>query len=263
MATTSIPARDAVTSLLEKHGGLIYALGLRFCGDEDEAQDLVQDTFLLAFRKWDQFEGRSEASTWLYRIAARACQRRHRRRAGEPKVVEPLSALLPSGEETIIDVPSTHESPLDLLERKEAQAVIERAVAQLPAKFRLPLILKEIMELSVEEVARALGVKENTVKTRLHRARLHLAKVLKQELPTRPAPPMDHSRGVCIDLLRLKQDTLDRGVSFPVPQEELCARCRSLFATLDLGGEACRRLKGGELPESLRRAVLAAIESES
>ena len=260
MSTTYAGARDAVSDLLERHGGLIYALGLRFCGNEDEARDLVQDTFLLAFRKWDQFEGRSEASTWLYRIAARACQRRHRRRSGEPRVLEPLQALLPSGDETIVDLPSSDESPLDVLERRETREAVSEAVARLPEKFRLPLVLKEILELPVDEVARALGVKENTVKTRLHRGRLYLAKALREELPSRPAPPIDHSRRMCLDLLRLKQDTLDRGVEFPVPQDELCVRCRSLFATLDLGGEVCRRLRSGELPGPLRSAVLEGLD---
>jgi hypothetical protein len=174
--------------------------------------------------------------------------------------MEPLQALLPSGDEAVVDLPSSDESPLDVLERREMREVVNEAVARLPVKFRLPLILKEIMELPVEEVARALDVKENTVKTRLHRARLYLAKALREELPARPAPPMDHSRRMCLDLLRLKQDTLDRGVAFPVPEGELCARCRSLFATLDLGGEACRRLQSGELPSALRRAILEAFE---
>jgi RNA polymerase sigma-70 factor (ECF subfamily) len=248
-------AAVAVAELVEKHGGLIYALGLRFCGDADEARDLVQDTFLQAFRKWDQFEGRSEPTTWLYRIAARACQRRHRRRAGEPRAFESLSKLLPSGDETVVDIPSEEDGPLALLERKEAIAAVEGAVASLPEKFRLPLVLKEILELPVEDVARVLGVRENTVKTRLHRARLYVARALRQTLPRVPAPPRDHSRTTCLDLLKLKQECMDRGEPFPVSPDELCRRCRSLFSTLDLGQEACRRLRKGELPPSVRNEL--------
>jgi RNA polymerase sigma-70 factor, ECF subfamily len=255
-----IPAHVAVTELVEKHGGLIYALGLRFCGDAEEAKDLVQDTFLQAFRKWDQFEGRSEPTTWLYRIAARVCQRRHRRRSGEPRTLEPLERLLPSGDEALVEIPSGDEGPLELLERRETADAVEKAIASLPDTFRLPLVLKEILEMPVEDVARVLGVRESTVKTRLHRARLYVAKALRVTLPRKPAPAIDHSRRLCLDLLRLKQESLDRGTPFPVSPDELCARCRSLFSTLELGSEACRRLRKGELPETIRRAILAPIQ---
>ncbi len=257
-----IAADVAVTELVERHGGLIYALGLRFCGDAEEAKDLVQDTFLQAFRKWHQFEGRSESTTWLYRIAARACQRRHRRRSGEPRALEPLVRLLPSGDEALIELPSDDKGPLEILERKEVADAVEKAVASLPETFRLPLVLKDILEIPVEEVARVLGVKENTVKTRLHRARLYLAKALRQTLPGKPAPPRDHAKQMCLDLLKLKQESLDRGTSLPVSPDELCSRCRSLFATLDLGEEACRRLRKGELPDSAKRSILDAIDKD-
>jgi RNA polymerase sigma factor (sigma-70 family) len=204
--------------------------------------------------------GRSEPTTWLYRIAARACQRRHRRRSGEPRRMETLDALLPSGEEKVVELPADGEDPFELLERKETRETVERAIASLPETFRLPLVLKEILELPVDTVARALGLKENTVKTRLHRARLYVAKALRQKLPRKSAEPPNHARQTCLDLLKLKQESLDRGLPFEVPPEELCYRCRSLFTTLDLGGEACRRLRRGELPETVRTAVLEDLD---
>ncbi len=66
----------------------LFRIAVRMCGRADEAEDLVQDTLLQAFRKWDQFEGRADPATWLYTIAGRLCQRRHRRRAGEPARME-------------------------------------------------------------------------------------------------------------------------------------------------------------------------------
>ena len=80
-------AEVAVGRLFEEHGARLYRLGVRFCGNADEAHDLVQDVFLQAFRNWKQFDGRSSTSTWLYTIAARRCQRRHRRRAGIDDIV--------------------------------------------------------------------------------------------------------------------------------------------------------------------------------
>ena len=63
------PAAEALPMLIDRYGGRIYGLGVRFCGNEADAEDLVQEVFLQAFRKWDQFEGRSAPSTWLYTIA--------------------------------------------------------------------------------------------------------------------------------------------------------------------------------------------------
>ena len=135
------------------------------------------------------------------------------------------------------------------------------ALAELPVKFRLPLVLKDIAELSTAEVAEILGIKPATVKTRVHRARLALRKALSESLPKRPAPPPDHSRQVCLDLLESKQEALDRGVDFPVAPAELCTRCRSLFATLDLTYDACRYLGDVELPAELRQTILEQTRS--
>jgi hypothetical protein len=68
---------------------------------------------------------------------------------------------------------------------------------------------------------------------------------------------------VCLDLLYAKQEALDRGVPFPLPQDQLCARCHAVFATLDLTQEVFRQLHSGELPASVRLALRAALESGS
>jgi RNA polymerase sigma-70 factor (ECF subfamily) len=264
MNTTALvnePADSAIPHLLDKHGAQIYGLGLRMCGNPEDAQDLVQDVFLQAFRKWDQFEGRSSPSTWLYTIAARVCQRRHRLRSGQPRELASLHSLLPSGDEVVMDFPSGTETPQDILERRETQERVEHAIAQLPLNFRLPLMLKDLMELSIGEIAGVLGIKEATVKTRLHRGRLFAAKELSKGLPKKTAPHPDHDRTLCLDLLRAKQESMDRGVVFPVAQEELCVRCRSLFSTLDLTRDACHRLGQGELPEPVKQAILNEMNS--
>ena len=90
----------------------------------------------------------------------------------------------------------------------------------------------------------------------MHRARLALRKQLAESLPKGPVEPPDHSRQVCLDLLESKQEALDRGVDFPVAPAELCSRCRSLFATLDLTYDACRYLGDIALPAELRQSIL-------
>lgn len=255
-----LPADVAIPRLLDAHGGRIYSLGLRMCGgDADDAADLVQETFINAYRGWDRFEGRAEPTTWLYTIAARACRRMHRKRSGEPDRMPPLSALLPQPDDEVValDITDTAEGPLDAVLRAEARDAIEDAIETLPSTFRIALVLRDLADLSVAQIAAVLGIQPATVKTRVHRGRLALRKALAEDLPRRPAPPPDHPRGVCLDLLKAKQDALDRGVAFPVPQAELCARCRALFTTLDLARGTCLQIGAGQLPEPVRAAILA------
>lgn len=247
-----LPASQAIERLMEEHGGKIYGLGLRVCGGAEEAQDLVQETFLRAFRSWHQFEGRAEPSSWLYTIATRLCRRMHRKRAGEPARLESLAELLPAADEAVA-APPEHSDPLDAQLRRETRAGVQRALAALPIEFRIPLMLRHIAELSTAEIAGVLGLKEATVKTRIHRARLKLRQVLAEGFPVPEGPEhRPHGRQVCLDLLRAKQEALDRGVELPVSAEELCTRCHAVFRTLDLAVDACHELGQGELPETVR-----------
>ncbi len=254
-------AATAVQELMESDGQKMYGLALKLCRSQSEAEDLVQDTFLQAFRKWDQFEGRSEPTTWLYTIASRLCRRRQRPRSGEPRRLESLTDLLPVGETSIPEIPAADDSPLDEHLKREAQDQVERALAELPVHLRLPLVLKDIAELSMSQVAAVLGIKPATVKTRVHRARLALRRALAEVLPKRQSPPPDHPQRVCLDLLNAKQEALDRGAEFPVPQDELCLRCQSLLATLDLAHDVCSELSLSVLPAKLRQKITERLGS--
>lgn len=241
----------------------LYRTAVSLCRNRDEAEDLVQDTLLQAHRKWRQFEGRSDPSTWLYTIAARLCQRRHRLRAGEPNTLEPFDELLPPPAAPIVDF-SALGDPQQAFDRQEIRRAVSAAVAGLPPAFRVPLVLVDIGELSIAEAARILGVKEATVKTRVHRARLKIRQQLARHLPTRACPTCDHDRQVCLDLLRAKQDALDRRVSFSMSNLALCERCSSVFATMDLGAEACRVLgRDAEPPAGFIDALIDRCRDES
>ena len=251
----ALPASEAIPRLLDEHGNKIYGLGLRVCHGPAEAEDLVQETFLRAFQHWDQFEGRSQPSSWLYTIALRLCRRMHRKRSGEPREMEPLADLLPGGDE-VVPEPPENDDPLDAQLRRETRERVQRGLAHLPLDFRLPLMLKDIAELKIAEIAEILGLKEATVKTRIHRARLKLRQVLAEGFPEPEEPRHRHeSRQVCLDLLRAKQEALDRGVELPVSARELCDRCSAVFRTLDLARDICLELGRGEMPEEVRRLL--------
>jgi len=244
------PRATAVPRLVAQHGGRLFALARRFCGSEEEARDLVQETFLAAWRDWDAFEGRADPGTWLYTIAARRCQRLHRPRAGAPAELAPLEP------ETLFQNPRLgvvpdEEGPLAAAVRQEARGRLEAAIGALPPDFRLPLVLREIVGLPLEDVARILGLEPATVRTRLHRARLRLRGELESVLPKKSLPAPIFDRAVCLDLLRAKQEALDRGVAFEFPGGVVCARCAAAFESLDWAGELCRELGRGELPPEL------------
>jgi len=259
----AVPARardrDAeFTRLVDAEGARLLAFGRRFCGDGSDAEDLVQETFAHAYRAFDQLEDPGHARAWLYTIARRACQRMHRRRAGEPVRLESLAELEPRPGETLPELPGEPGDPHGDRLRSEARERVERALAALPAPFRQTLVLADIAELALADIAAVLGIKEATVKTRLHRARLKLRQVLAEELPHRPAPHPDHARRVCLDLLHAKLEAMDRRVPFPYSDAALCERCRNLLGTLDLATDSCRALGAGPLPAGLRTQVLAA-----
>jgi RNA polymerase sigma-70 factor (ECF subfamily) len=251
---TTETAEVAVPRLLDEHGDQIYRLGLQICGDPQGAEDLVQETFIRAYKGWENFEGRSKPSTWLYTIAARTCQRMKRKRAGEPRQLESLSELLPTREDGVLTAVDD-EHPVEALDRQRVRESVQRALGELPHAFRIPLVLKEMADLSVAEIAEIMGLTEGTIKTRLYRARMKLRRALSAELPTRAGAPPDHARRECLDLLKAKQDALDKGVPFPVPRESVCERCRSLFLSLDMAREACQRISDGDLPDAVRRVL--------
>lgn len=261
-ASPPADATAAIESLVQSHGARLHGLALRLCGNRADADDLVQDVFLQAFRKWHTFKRRSSPSTWLYTIAARSCKARTRRKGGIDRRLPAMSQLMPWREHTVMEVaaaPAGHEDPS---ERREAVVRVQTEIARLPEHLRLPLVLKEVLGLSVEDTAEALGLAVNTVKTRLHRSRLALRKAMTAKATAVPAPAPIYEKQVCLDLLKAKLEAMDRGgaaAGFIVPQAEVCARCRAVFRELDLVQDACAHMGDGQLPAALRSRIMKAI----
>ncbi len=253
----SMPSDRAVQLLFQQHGGRLFALARRLCTSEHEAEDLVQETFLQAFRRWETFDGRSDPATWLWTIAARMCQRMHRRRAGEPNRLTSYQELLPFRDTQVASLDAMSETL-----RAEAREGIERAILQLPVEFRLPLVLKEIVGFSIDDIAGMLAIKPATVKSRLHRARMKLRQTIDSVLPKKAghAPAPAYSKQVCLDLLEAKQAALDRGIAFD--QSIICDRCRSILAELDLTQSICRDLAEGEFPPAVHARIKEQLKAQ-
>lgn len=253
----------AIDRLVQDHGGQLYHLANRFCGNEAEAEDLVQEVFLNAYRSWHTFRRDADERTWLYTIAARACQRMHRKRAGEPERIGSLDDLLPFGDPLIAVISAEQDDGLQAQIAIEARERLEAEITRLPVEDRVPLILKEIVGFSVREVADVLGLQEATARSRIHRARLKLRAAVDRVLPrtTKPVPPSAYSEQTCLDLLNAKQESLDRGV--PFDSSVICERCRSVFASLDLTQQVCRDLASGGLPPGVRERLTERLQADA
>lgn len=256
MASSAKKGKDArARSLIRENMERVYRMGLGFCGNHADAQDLVQETMLRAYRNWDKFEERADPRTWLYRIASRVCIRMRRRRAGQPAHIESLDQNPAFAEKMMVDLDALARQGEMAHEESPALHQLQDAITKLPPEFRIVLVLKEIGELSLEDVARVLGLKPQTVKTRLHRARMRLREQVAKKLPQKTGTQPAYSKQVCLDLLRAKQDALDRGVPFPVQQALICERCRAVFGTLDLSRDLCARIGAGPLPGEVKELL--------
>lgn len=262
VGTPAADAAPAVVAMLEKYGPKLHSLALRLCGHRADAEDMVQDVFLQAFRSWHTFKGQSNPATWLYAIAARSCKARLRRKGGVDRRMPSMSQLLPWQEATVTRAAADPQGEQSGAERNEAILRVQNEIARLPEHLRVPLVMKEILGVTVEDVASALSLATNTVKTRLHRARLALRKAMVSTAPAVRAPSPIYERQVCLDLLQAKMAAMDRGgtsAGFGVPQAELCARCRAVFRELDVVQDACGQLASGDLPPNVKHAILKAL----
>jgi RNA polymerase sigma-70 factor (ECF subfamily) len=165
--------KAACSECVELHSPGVYRLALRMMRNEAEAEDVVQETFLSAFKAIGSFQGRAGLGTWLYRIAYNAALMRLRR--AQPLVVsvdEPLE--LEDGAEVPRELHDWCCLPERDFETAEARTELERAIHELPEKLRAVFVLRELEGLSTEQAAEALDLSVENVKTRLHRARLWL-----------------------------------------------------------------------------------------
>lgn len=169
--------RHACACLLKRFAPHVYAVALRMTGDPDEAEDVLQETFISACKHVQEFEGRSALGTWLHRIAANAALMRLRRHTpDEVSLDQPLATL--EGDDIPREIADWTFYPAGHALDGETRQVIEQAIAQLPETLRTVFILREIEGLSTEETADMLGIGLSAAKVRLHRARLRLRELL-------------------------------------------------------------------------------------
>jgi RNA polymerase sigma-70 factor (ECF subfamily) len=170
--------RAEFARLVDAYSAPLYRLGLRMLGNEQDAEDVLQNTFLSALTHLSGFEGRSSILTWLYRIAVNESLMTMRR--GKPEVnIDDADTSDDDTEDLaqsqFVDWGSL---PEDMLLSSEGKQALDRAIQNLPENLRMVFLLRDIQELSIKETAEALGLTESNVKIRLLRARLSLREQL-------------------------------------------------------------------------------------
>jgi RNA polymerase sigma-70 factor, ECF subfamily len=184
-------ARDAAAleTLMERHSARVYRVAFGITRSHSEAEEVVQDVFLTLFRKIDMFEGRAALGTWLYRVASNAAliKRRGKRLELDVSLEDCLPTFRDDGHRegdramVVADWSSTPESELLA---GEAREMLDQALERLPEHYRALLVLRDVEELSNEQVAEILEESVSSVKSRLHRARMALREILTRRLGT-------------------------------------------------------------------------------
>jgi RNA polymerase sigma-70 factor (ECF subfamily) len=181
--------KELFHELIRPYERMVFMTCFSIVKNETDAEDCAQDAMVNAYRHLSKFRGDSRFSTWLTTIAVNEARQRLRRlkRSKEDSLDEPIEGQ----EQEISPAPLTdwREIPLEALERKELRDELREAVAELPDIYRQIFVLRDIDELNVAETAATLGINENMVKVRLHRARMmlqkRLAPILKTSVPAR------------------------------------------------------------------------------
>jgi len=161
--------REALSKLVVNYSSRIYHLGLRLTGSHQDAEDILQETFLIMVKKIDQFQGKSSFYTWLYRIAVNVGLRRLK---SKPRQFDHISIDDPDFER--VSAENVHDWPkfdYDIINDHRFRQKLDRLIEQLPEMYRTVFILRDLHELSTEDTSRILQITPSNTKIRLMRAR--------------------------------------------------------------------------------------------
>lgn len=255
----------ALRRLLERLSPPIYRFGRSFCGDSDDAQDVMQEVLVSLVRSLPSIRGGSSLTTWAYTVARRAC-RRQRLRATRGGAAPRRGAGPANGNGTSPEPAAPLSAdPAHETERRELERALEEGIRALPPAHREAVILRDVEGLSAPQAAQVLGITERALKSRLHRARLALRDALAPHFGGRPGQA--HGRS-CAETGRLLNRYLDgeltrRACEAMQAHVEACPACGSACRALRDALTLCRRpgprRLAPETREQLRRAIRGAI----
>jgi RNA polymerase sigma-70 factor (ECF subfamily) len=258
---------DRALSLLQN---TVYSFSMKVCGQAEDAEDTAQDVLLKSLPYLAKFDSPKALTVWLYKVARNHCVSRHRGLKNSARANLSLDELMPSSHELKDLMEHPGPSPEAALLNSESAEQLKQAVSSVPPTYRMVLVLHDMEELSTAEVAHIMGLREGTVRVRLHRARLlirqYLAKLAKREAPgthvidaaAEPARPprcrhlfaqlSDYMDGVIDDAMC---DELDRHIGD-------CEPCQAFLSSLKDAVRRCRAYRpamDSDRAERMRREL--------
>jgi RNA polymerase sigma-70 factor (ECF subfamily) len=262
----------------DQPGGLERALGLlqqtvfsfsmKVCGHRQDAEDTMQETLLKAASYLRRFENPQALAVWLYKVAKNHCLMSRRRSKYAPKENLSLEQLMPDRKELESLADASATAPEKALLGGEIRERLQQAIRRLPPGYRLVLVLHDMEDLSTQEIAQVMRLREGTVRVRLHRARVFLRNELGRERAKAPtAKKVDAPKPRrCKELFAALSDYLD-GALDPTLCDELeshlagCRPCEAFLASLEHTVDQLRRHRTDRLNQDVRdqtrRALLA------
>ena len=246
---------EALEALLARHEQRVFRFGLRMCGNEADARDVLQETLIAAFRGVRQFRGDAQLSTWLFQVARSFCTKVRRRGAGEPAQHEPLESAAVRG------VSEPASPPDDRAHAREMARVIQEALLSHPDAQREVVLLRDVEGLTAEEAALVVGIEVAALKSRLHRARM----AMQERIAALLGLGSTDSRGcpeLTRELLVHPADELDQAACARLELHlERCPKCGPACDELKRSVSLCRSLPGGGVPVEVRSQVRTALRA--
>ena len=173
--------------LVQRYQPRLLSFGIKMCGQIQDAEDLVQETFLNIFRYLPTFRYETKFKNWVYRIATTGCLKKKRRSKYAPQRELSLEEFHPSQEALIArELPAWALLPLEKVLSRELNRILQQAILDLPEKYRLVMVLRDLEAFSTAETAQMLDLSTANVKVRLHRARLFVREKLNDYFESEP-----------------------------------------------------------------------------
>ena len=252
----------AVERAIELLQGTVFSFSMKVCGHREDAEDTMQDVLLKALPYLSKIESPQALAVWLYKVARNRCWMSRRRSKFAPTETLALDDLLPDASELESLTSEADKSPEANVLSAESAEQVQEAVLRIPPQYRLILVLHDMEELDTSEVAQVTGLKEGTVRVRLHRARLFLRKELSQKrrqvvksrtYGRRAAKPVQ-----CREMFAQLSEYLD-GRASDVTCEHIqkhlaeCPACMVFLADLERAVQRCREYDEACKPETAER----------
>jgi len=245
---------DALEQLLTGVAPALERFGRRMCGNAHDADDVLQDTLLLVATHLGEFEGRSSLLSWVFTLARSACARRRRGAKNQP----PVSADL------ALEARDPTANPEERAAARELGSALGRALDALPEGYREVILLRDVEGLSAPDVAMALGVSVDAVKSRLHRARESLRATLKPVLEPDALEPTPRCPEVtALWSSKLEGDLSQHDCATMEDHVKTCPACATACDALKKALLACRLSATAEVRPEVQARVRAAVRTWS